>query len=238
MPDSRFRFLRDSFAFTNETVWSYTTDPATGEQVMRKKSEKPAYSLHCYVVARSALQFFAHARFDPDLPRLPDSDYIPRIRAVVRRPPDQTSPLLKRVVFPGFRSLHDFSQHAEGMLKAHCGGAWQCYLQRGNWRMLLPFTRHHQQHEARRLTARLQAGLPAVIHAGRFPQLTINHALLLFDAQPTPDGCDFATYDPNQPLHPIVLRFEARSRTFFLPRLDYFAGGRVDVYRIYWGWVF
>jgi len=235
---SRFDFARDTFVFANETVWIYGTDPATGSQVAKKKTDAPAYALRCYVLARSARQFFVHARFDPALPPVDTGTYASRIREVISRPVDRVSAAGQRVLFPGYEGLRSFSTAHESLLKAHCGGAWQSYVQRGNWRMILPFTRAHQAREARRLALDLHAGGPCVIHAGRFPQLTINHALLLYGAGRTDAGLAFDAYDPNLPEHAVALSYDDATRTFCLPPLHYFGGGRVDVYEIYRGWIY
>ena len=84
------------------------------------------------------------------------------------------------------------------------------------------------------------------MHLVRFPQLTINHALLLFAVEPgetteTADGnCEwrFQAYDPNQPARPVTLTFSPHQRTFFLPASFYWPGGRVDVIHILRNWWF
>ncbi|MBI3877007.1 MAG: hypothetical protein HY300_13810 [Verrucomicrobia bacterium] len=136
-------------------------------------------------------------------------------------------------MIPGFSDLHSFSETNAGLLKTECGGAWQSYFQRGHWRMIFPFSRRHQERMANQLVPDLKQNRPPVVHVVRFPSLAINHAVVIFDAQESEREVQFAVYDPNDPRQPATLTFDRASRTFSLPRNDYFAGGRVDVYEIY-----
>lgn len=233
-----FSFHRDTLAFANETKWSYSVDAVTGQQVSTARMPEPEYTLHCFVVARSVKQFWLHARFAPELPEADEAGYLQLIRAVVSRRVQRASEPAARVVIPGYAGLREFSAAYEALLKAECGGAWRSYLQRGNWRMVFPFTRGQQQTEAARLAATVESGLLPVIHVLRFPQLTINHALLLFGVDADADRVVFHAYDPNIPERETILTFDRASRTFTLPPLHYFAGGCVDVYEIYRGWIY
>ena len=131
--------------------------------------------------------------------------------------------------------MRAFSGANERLLKAECGGAWQAYIQRGNWRMIFPFSRRHQEHLARRLQTRLKDGCPLVVHLVRFPQLTINHAVVLFQAAESAAEIKFVVYDPNDPAKPSTLTYDRATRTFTFPPNQYFPGGRVDVYEVYHG---
>lgn len=237
-PKRTFDFQRDTFSFANETKWQYGIDPATGQQVSSPRVPSPRYTLRCYVVARSAKQFWQHARFDAQRPTPDDLTCRCLIRAVVSRAVDQVSTPEKSVIIPGYTCLREFSVAHEKALKEECGGAWQSYMQRGNWRMILPFTRRHQVFEATRLLGILNRQLLAIVHVSRFPQLTINHALLLFGASQNNGSIIFRTYDPNVPEQEIQMAFDRATRTFRLPPLHYFVGGAVDTYEIYRGWFF
>ena len=70
-----FSFEQDTFAFANELAWEYQFDAETGEASHSPRVPSPEYHHHCFVVARSARQFFAHARFDPNLPRVAPEIY-------------------------------------------------------------------------------------------------------------------------------------------------------------------
>ena len=194
------------------------------------------YTLHCFVVARSARQFFDNARFEPLQPAVDEATYRELIRQVVGSNPRKQLPMSERIVIPGYADLRSFSAAHDQLLQAECGSAWQSYLQRGNWRMIFPVTRGHQAQAGKELSARLKDRGPLLVHVFCFPSLSINHALLLFDATETDNEIQFATYDPNDPSKPCVLTFDRARRTFNLPTNAYFPGGPVDVYEIYCKW--
>ncbi len=100
------------------------------------------------------------------------------------------------------------------------------------------FTRASQRRLAQRLEDSLPAKAPLVLHLVRFPQLTINHAVLVFDARQEEAFIEFRIYDPNLPEQPETLRFDREEGTFYLPENLYFPGGRVDVYQIYHRWCY
>jgi hypothetical protein len=188
------------------------------------------------VVARSARQFFQHARFDASLPAVGETTYRSLIRQVIARDPAREVPPAERIVIPGYASLRAFSEAQPALLQSECGGAWQSYFQRGHWRMVFPFSRAHQERTADGLLAALRQNRPPVVHVVRFPQLAINHAVLVFDAAEAPTNIVFSVYDPNRPEQPVPLVFDRAGRTFDFPRNNYFAGGRVDIYEIYRNW--
>ena len=229
----RFDFFRDTFAYRNELVWEYLVDEKTGKVSTRKNDPPPTYAHHCFVVVRSARQFLFHARFVPEKPPLSETEYASRIRQVVKRAPWEQSSESERIEFPGYTNLREFSQAHGPALKANCGGMWQSYINRKHWRMLFPFSRQGQAIEAERLMGRLD--FAPILHVVRFPQLTINHAVLAFDAERTANGINFHIYDPNLPEGHSTLTFSKRDNTFYLPRNIYWAGGRVDVYETYTG---
>jgi hypothetical protein len=239
LPNGRtFAFHRDTFAFANETKWRYGVDSATGRQTAVPRVPEPDYTLHCFTVARATRQFWWHAHFEPSLPATDDAAYRRLIRAVASSSVQKSSNGRKRIIIPGYAGLREFSATRETLLKAECGGAWRSYFQRGNWRMVFPFLRAHQKTEASRLLSTLRQGRLPIVHVLRFPQLTINHALLLFGVQETAGAVEFRAYDPNIPEREITLTYDHALRTFTLPPLHYFVGGRVDVYEIYRGWVY
>ena len=229
----QFEFERDTFAYANELHWQYLVDEKTARVTTRKNEPPPKYAHRCFVVVRSARQFLFHARFAPEKPPLSDAQYGERIRQVVQRAPWDRSAETERVEIPGFAGLREFSQARPQVLKENCGPVWHSYVNRKHWRMLVPFPRAGQAREADRLAGRLEF-LP-IVHVVRFPQLTINHALMVFGAERTSEGIDFNIYDPNLPQGPATLKFSNRDNTFYLPRAIYWPGGRVDVYETYVG---
>jgi hypothetical protein len=230
-----FDFQKDTFSYPNALVWDYHFDD-NGKWVHQRHEPEPDYTHHCFVVARSARQFFENAKFDPAQPVVSEEVYGRLIRRVVSV--DPSHPLLdsEKIVIPGYANLREFSAAQEKVLKADCGGAWQSYFQRGHWRMVFPFSRAHQERTVERLLADLKENRPPVVHVVRFPQLTINHSVLLFDAQETDKEILFSVYDPNKPDSPKTLTFDRANRTFTFPGNDYWPGGRVDIYEIYRSW--
>jgi hypothetical protein len=60
--------------------------------------------------------------------------------------------------FPAFRAAR------EQLVKEQLGGAWQSFLQRGNWRMLFPFpAQQQQQTTAAELVESPQQNRPSVV---------------------------------------------------------------------------
>jgi hypothetical protein len=232
-----FDFQQDTFAYPNELVWEYYFD-ANGKWRYHAREPRSTYSHHCFVVARSARQFFINARFDPTQPIADEATFRSLIRRVVTSSPRHSLAEGQKIVIPGYANLREFSKAQQKLLRAGCGGSWQSYVQRGHWRIMLPFTRHQQQRVSELLLAHLKENPPLVVHVIRFPQLYINHALVIFDAVETPDKIDFLTYDPNDPEAPTAVTYDRASRTFTLPTNKYFFGGRVDVYEVYRGWFY
>ena len=89
---------------------------------------------------------------------------------------------------------------------------------------------------ARQLMESLRQNRPPLAHLVRFPQLAINHAVLVYAAKEGGPEIQFTTYDPNYPSEPIPLVYDRGTQRFKFPRNSYFKGGRVDVYEIYHAW--
>ena len=230
-----FNFQTDSFSYANALVWDYHFDE-NGKWVHQRHEPPPDYTHHCFVVARSARQFFENAKFDAALPVADEKTYRHLIRRVVSVDPSHPLPDSKKIVIPSYANLREFSAAQEPLLKAECGGAYQSYFQRGHWRMVFPFSRAHQSRTAEQLLVDLKENRPPVVHVVRFPQLTINHSVLLFGAKETDKEILFSVYDPNKPDSPKVLNYDRASRTFSFAGNDYWPGGRVDIYEIYRSW--
>jgi hypothetical protein len=229
-----FQFPGDAFSFANELLWEYQPTP-TGRMVFHKRQPKPTYALHCFAVARSARQFFWHARFDPEEPKATRAEYRHLIELVLGKGGRTGSRTAAQVVIPGYANLREFSQAEEGLLKLASGGAWQSYFQRGNWRMVFPFSRPGQSRMAEGLRREIEQGSVPLIHLVCFPSLALNHVLLLFGVQERGDGLEFLAYDPNHTDRPARLTYDRARRCFQFPANNYFAGGPVNVYEIYRG---
>lgn len=232
-----FEFQHDTFAFANELVWDYYFD-ADGKWSHKPHEPPPDYTHHCFVVAHSVQQFFQHARFDPSLPRVNDPAYRELVRQVRGRSLRTESGEANKVVIPGYADLRSFSAERAALLKVECGGAWRSYFQRGHWRVVLPFTRSGQENMARSLEELIAVNHSAVVHLVRFPELTINHAVVVFGVHSTVREIKFSIYDPNKPDQPGKLTFDRASRKFLFSANDYFIGGWVNVYQIYHSWLY
>jgi hypothetical protein len=230
--DRPFVFGQDSFAYANELVWEYSWD-GHGRWRGKPRSPPPDYSHHCFVVVRAAKQFFNHALFDPDARIADDLTYRRLVRQVLDKSPRTISPSEHRIRIPGYPHLNAFSADHGSLLKAESGGAWLSYLQRGNWRMILPFSRGSQESAARKFLDAIAQNRPAIAHVVAFPSLRINHAVLVFDADESAEQVTFHVYDPNSPEQSRVLVLDRASRTFHFPANDYFPGGNVNVYEVY-----
>lgn len=225
-----FDLYRDTFAFSNDTAWKYGVDERGKLHISRR--EKPAeFSHRCFVLARAVLQFHQFARFEPKQPRLSREEYRRRIKQLCRIPVWGEGPKGK-VVFPGYRDLHDFSRAYEGLLKETLGNWWPTYWRVGNWRMAMGHPRAGQAAAARWLVESLEQGKPRALYLARFPQM--NHVVVPYSFQREAGGnVSFLVYDPNYPSQPSWIFYRASERSFeFEPRW-YFPGGRVNVMRVY-----
>lgn len=227
-----FQFATDTFAYANEVDVEYAYD-AEGRWRGQTVQPKPNYTLQCFVVARSARQFFQHARFDSALPKASDAGYRRLVRKVVATSPRRDLVESAKVTIPGYANLREFSCEQEQLLKEECGSFWQSYFQCGHWRMVFPFSRGHQEKIAARLVEAVRENRPPILHVVSFPSLRINHAVLLYEVQETSEAVRFATYDPNSPQQPAWLTFCRADRTFKFPANAYFRGGGVDAYEVY-----
>jgi hypothetical protein len=231
--DRPFDFKRDTFAYANELEWDYRTDFVTGTTATSARETPPTYSRHCIVMARTARQFFQFAHFDPAAPVADDETYRALIQRVIEHSPSEPLPDSGRIVIPGFADLRSFSAAREHLLKDEIGSWMGSYFQLGNWRIVFPFTRRHQETTAEALAREIQLHRPPVVHLVRFPRITINHGVLIYGVTETADEIRFDTYDPNEPDDPTILVFDRASRSFRFPPNRYFGGGPLDVYEIY-----
>jgi hypothetical protein len=232
-----FEFQRDTFSFTNGLIWVYEYD-ANGKWTTHTRTPRPDYWQHCFVMARAGKQFFINARFDASRPKADEETYRTLIKQVMHSSARRQLPEETKIVFPGYPDLRHFSEENESLLKAHCGGAWESYFQRGHWHVVIPFTRCSQQRTASELLKDLARNDAPVVHLVRFPQLTINHGVIVFAAKEDTNSIAFSIYDPNHPSAPRTVFYDKAKRTFTFPANDYFPGGRVDVYEIYHGWLY
>ena len=198
--------------------------------------EVPAeYGRNCVAMIRAARLFHAHARFDADLARTSEAIYRERIEAVLASDPRQKRPGRSFIVIPGYENLYAFSQGERALLQELIDDRWGAYFQRGNWRMILPFSRDQQARSAESLLAGVRRSEAPVVHVVRFPKIDINHMVLVYAAEETPDSIFFDFYDPNYPSDRLRMRYDRARRTFEFERNDFFAGGPVRAYEVYDG---
>jgi hypothetical protein len=122
-------------------------------------------------------------------------------------------------------------------LKAECGGAWRSYVLRSHWRMIFPISREHQRLAAEGVAAKIKNDFSPIVHLVKFPSLTINHGMILFDAAEGENEIQFSAYDPNLPEKPARLIFNRAAKTFFLPANSYWPGGELNVIEIFRNWI-
>lgn len=235
-----FNFTRDALSYANELDWIYRPNPETGKMDFIHVDPEPEYIHRCFVLVKTAKQFFLHAQFDAQAPIADEKTYRALVRKVVSRSPRDLEPSSDpdRVVIPGYADLRSFSAAWASLLKDETGGSWHSYVQLGNWRMILPFPRSGQQKTVEQLLTALKADWPPIVHVVTFPVITINHALLIYAAHENDKTILFDVYDPNHPEAPGELTYDRASRTFIFPATNYFADGPVNVYEVYHGLYF
>ena len=227
-----FHFETDTFAYANDVTEDFAYD-TEGRWRGHTRDPKPDYTRYCFVVARSARQFFQNARFDSALPVATETEYRRLVRKVVSTNPRKDLVESAKVIIPGYANLREFSGEQEQVLKEECGSFWQSYFQRGNWRMVFPFSRLDQQKMADQLARAVRENRPPILHVVCFPSLQINHAVVLYGIEETAEDILFAVYDPNAPHLPASLTFHRASRTFNYPMNADFQGGDVNTYEVY-----
>ena len=232
-PVRRFCFERDSFAFHHELVWKYHFDPVTGAMTTYKSEPPPTYYHRCFVLVRATRLFFDYAKFAPELPAVDLETYRALVRKIIASNPRRACADAERIEIPGFDSLRSFSQMHETLLKAECGEVWESYFLRSHWRMIFKVYGRFQEKMAEKLKRSLQNRGVALVHLFRFPHITINHGITLYDFTESPEKIEFTAYDPNIPEHPVKLVYEKSRRVFtFAPNI-YWGGGVLSVMEIY-----
>jgi hypothetical protein len=231
-----FQFQRDTFAFEHELVWKYHFDQVTGAMTTYKADPPPTYYHRCFVMVRATRQFFYHARFEPKLPAVAVPVYRSLVRKVVSCNPRRACAKSEHVVIPGYDGLRSFSQAHESLLKAECGAAWKSYFLRSHWRMIFPVWGRHQERMVQKLKRSLHKRSVSLVHLFRFPNITINHGIVLYGFTESAQQIEFTAYDPNLPEHPVKLVYEKSRRVFtFAPNI-YWGGGVLSVIEIFCDW--
>jgi hypothetical protein len=193
----------DTFAFRNDSR-------------IHHRGKPDIYCNRCFLMARAVGQFQRFARFAADETRLTPEAYAARVWQVIRRGAWRAPlPADRRVVIPGYPSLHAFTGAEEAAVKAGLRGRLWTLVHPTNWRMTFPSLPGQQERVARETMIELRAGRPVQLFLTDFPRIEMNHSVLAFDYRASgPATVDFEVYDPNDPSGPGIVRFDGRDERF------------------------
>jgi len=173
-----FRFDRDTFAFANQTVFEYREGHAYAR---KSKQQGDVYNRRCFVLCRTATQFYKFARFDPGSAPLDDKALAARIRSVTKQQAWAAPlPENERVVFPGYANLREMSKARGKVLRANIGLGWTVYLRPSNGRIVYQHDPLYQEEMHAKLNESLARGQLFVAYLSTFPRITVNHAILVY----------------------------------------------------------
>jgi hypothetical protein len=233
-PGRAFNFSQDTFAYANELVFHYENGVHVANTNANEREH--SYTRRCFIMAAGVVQFWKHAQFDPQAPPVSDNDLAQRIRDVRDRAAWWPSePIEKRVVFPGFASLHDLSQRKGRLMRANMGAGWTTYFHFRKFPMPFLPSPEAEAHLCDELQDSLRQGHPMVLWLYNFPTVDINHAVTVFEEtdRPRPDTFAFHVYDPNYTDAPRTLLYDTVTHTFSYGSTFYFPGGPVHARRMY-----
>ena len=223
-PPDLLRFGVDTFAFPNESR-------------SKNRGKPDLYANYCFVMARGVTQFHRFARFDPAAPRLAPEEYVARVKEVVAQAPWEAPwPAERRIVIPGYPSLHEFSRAQEAAVKEGLVGRFWTFVHWTNWRVVFPMTDAHQENVASLVVEEIRARRPVQLLVTNFPTWELNHTVVAYDYRVATAGdVDFIVYDPNDPYVPGVITFDHAARRFVATRLFDTEVGRIRAFRMYYG---
>jgi hypothetical protein len=237
-----FDFETDRFAFANETVWHYEDgklQPAPGPEERAAKAAKRKgrkYTRRCFVMSRSALQFWKFARFKPEAPALDKEKLAQRIHAV-RRHSASAPPLPRerRVILPGYANVHALSAAHPNVFKNSLGSGWATYFRPGNVALVFPASATHQNRLHEALSHTVQKGYPFALWLANFPSLSPNHVVVVYEKiEVEENGVHrYKVYDPNDAETPKTLTYHPEAREFRFQQTFYFVGGPVTARAVY-----
>jgi hypothetical protein len=217
-----FAFATDTFDFRNDIR-------------ERNPGVEDLYANYCFVLAKGLRQFFAFARFDPSAPRLDGEGYVQRSREVLARPPwENALPPADRITIPGYGNLREFSRGEEQAVKTALGPRFWTLVHWTNWRVVFPVTRGHQAHVAQEVRQELADGRLVQLLVTNWPKPELNHTVVAYQFQDTPEGIEFAVWDPNDPSTPNLLTFDRRQERFVATSLYATDPGIIRVFRMYY----
>jgi hypothetical protein len=229
-----FDFQRDTFAYANELVFNYQNGVPAADA--NPQEHEHAYARRCFIMAAGVVQFWKHARFEPQAPPVTTTELARRIRDVRDRAAWwPAEPLDQRVVFPGFASLHDLSEREGRLLRANMGAGWTTYFHLRKFPMPFEPSAKDEARLSEKLEGWLHQGHPMVVWLYNFPHVNINHAVTVFEKidPPGPHQIAFHVYDPNYTDGPRTLTYDCQTQAFSYGKTFYFPGGPVHVRPMY-----
>jgi hypothetical protein len=234
---TEFRFDRDTFAFQNATVLKYKNGIAFARPRSETRDPTNKYTRHCFIMTRTTMQFHKFARFDPHGHPLNDQELAARVRAVARHTPwREPLPEDQRIVFPGYADLREMSKARSRVLQENIGNGFATYFRPGNIRMLFVRGQKYQERTHANLDAALARGDLFVAFLTTYPNMSINHTVLVYALKKSLPGEDlerYLVYDPNHAEAPRELTWSPRERVFAYQKDIDFVGGYVRVYQVY-----
>ena len=218
---SWFAFGPDTFAFRNEIR-------------VRHPDESGMYANYCFVLARGIRQFFQHARFDPEAPRLSHAEYVARVKAIAARAAwAEPLPAAERVIIPGYPHLRAFSTAEEAAVKEGLGGPVGTWLHWTNWRVTLPVSMGHQAGVADDIVSELGGGRLVQLLVTNWPIPELNHTVVAYRFDDRSDRIDFTVWDPNEPDMPGIVSFDRIAQRFWATDVYATRPGPIRVFRMY-----
>jgi hypothetical protein len=230
-----FEFPQDTFAFANETVFAYRDGGRVADDRPPPKDGE-RYRRRCFVMARSAVQFWKFARFEPGAVPVDDRELARRVREVVGRGPWETAGSADRcVAIAGYANLWELSAREGKLLRANLGPGWTTYFEPRKFCMPFVPSRLHQQRTHEQMREWLTNGHPMVLWLYNFPRVNINHAVVAYAELDAGEKFAYAVYDPNYTDRPRRLQYDPSKREFSYEETFYFGGGPVHVRPVYLG---
>ena len=230
-----FLYPADTYNFKNETIWNYVNGSVQPEDASTRPRQ---YTGRCFVLARSSMQFWKFARFDPAAPALAPEELARRIREVCER--SVWLPALAprdRIVIPGYKNLREASAQMAPVFQANIGLSWPFYFRPGNIVVGMWVTRALEERLNGEIYHDLQMNTPTIIWMYRLPSLKINHVVVVYSGRRDATGYHYLVYDTNYRDASKHLDYDPATRTFRYEPVYYFKGGAVTVRSIYRGLV-
>ena len=216
-----FAFGPDTFAFRNEIR-------------ERHPGVDPIYANYCFVLAKGLRQFFQHARFDPEAPRLHHAEYVARVRAIAAREPREPAlSAAERIVIPGYPHLRAFSSAEEAAVKEGLGSPVASWFHWTNWRVTRPVSKGHQAEIADQVAHELAEGRLVQLLVTNWPIVELNHTVVAYGYVDRGDRIEFTIWDPNEIDTPGLVTFDRIAQHFWATNVYATRPGVIRAFRMY-----